>query len=54
MKTQRSRSLRERPLSERHCLEGQCETTKAGEYDEAAGKSTPGAKAKGGGNVSLR
>jgi hypothetical protein len=46
MKTQRSRP--EGRPRERHCLEGQCETTKAGEYDEAAGTSTPGAKAKGG------
>jgi hypothetical protein len=54
MRKQRSRPLEGRPLSERHCLEGQCETTKTGDYDEAAGKSTPGAKAKGGGNVSAR
>ncbi len=54
MKTQRSRPFEGRPLSERHCLEGQCEVTKAGSYDEGGGKSTPGAKAKGGGNVSAR
>jgi hypothetical protein len=54
MRKQRSRPFEGRPLSERLSLDGHSCEKKAKDYDEAAGKSTPGAKAKGGRNVSAR